>query len=63
MENLQESAANTCVDVITPVQAAVSRRAPFMMEQFNANIEEERIFTKSDFEQEMTKTSHVGKIA
>ena len=59
MQNIQESAAGTCIERIDPSLLAASREVPLTMEQIR--LEPEPVFTKQDFEQALKKVSRKVK--
>lgn len=55
MQNIQESAAGTCIERIDPSLTALSRQIPFTIAQLR--LETEPVFTKQEFEKALKKVS------
>ena len=53
MQNIQESAASTCIKKFDSSQIALSKQFFFTVEQLK--LEEEPMFTKQDFEHDLRK--------
>lgn len=60
MQNIQESAATTCVQRIDPSQTALSKQAPVTMKHLGLEMPKP-VFTKKDFEEVMEKFSRRTK--
>jgi hypothetical protein len=62
MQNIQESAASSCVERFDQYRFDLARRAPITMEDFGvSHSDEEALFTKKIFEEVMEKFSHRAK--
>ncbi len=62
MQNIQESAASSCVKRFDVYQFDLARRAPITIEDFGVSPpDEEALFTKTDFEKALHKVSRKVK--
>ena len=60
MQNIQESAATTCVQRIDPSQTALSRQAPLTMKYLGVEMPKS-VSTKKDLEEALEKVSRRAK--